>query len=116
MRGPHTWNRRDFNVTSNGFFTVLRQAAWFSSPRLPAGLRFTRPTRTASTAHGELAIAPQVQLQTIEPMKHDHPLMRPMLIVLAAGSITFLLLLWIMFPRQSRPQPHKYKSLPLGRL
>ena len=99
MRGPHTWNRRDFNVTSNGFFTVLRQAAWFSSPRLPAGLRFTRPTRTASTAHGELAIAPQVQLQTIEPMKHDHQLMRPMLIVLAAGSITFLLLLWIMFLR-----------------
>jgi hypothetical protein len=46
-----------------------------------------------------LAIAPQVQLQTIEPMKHDHPLMRPMLIVLAAGSITFLLLLWIMFLR-----------------
>ncbi len=95
MRSPHTWNRRDFNVTSNGFFTVLRQAAWFSSPRLPAGLRYGR---LKPASHGELAIEPQLHLQTIEPVKHDHPLIRPTLIVLTAGSVTFLLLMWIMFP------------------
>jgi hypothetical protein len=99
MRSPHTWNRRDFNVTSNGFFTVLREAGWFASPRLPAGLRFTRPARTTSTTQGELAIEPQVQLQTIEPVKHDRPLMRAALIVLAAGTVTSLLLRWLMFPR-----------------
>ena len=40
MKGPRSWNRREFDVTPAGFFTVLKPSGWFSATsRLPAGFR-----------------------------------------------------------------------------
>lgn len=40
MNSPRSWNRREFNVTANGYFTVLRPAGWFSTVPLPKGFRY----------------------------------------------------------------------------
>lgn len=40
MKGSRTWNRRDFSVTADGYFTVLTPAGWFPTVRLPGGFRY----------------------------------------------------------------------------
>jgi hypothetical protein len=34
------WNRREFDVSIAGYFTVLRPTRWFSALRLPEGFRY----------------------------------------------------------------------------
>jgi len=40
MNNPRLWNRRDFAVTPNGYFTVLKLTRWFSAVPLPGGFRY----------------------------------------------------------------------------
>ena len=105
-----TWNPRDFSVASAGYFTVLKPTGLFAASRLPGAFRCLRGQR--------LRLSPQLnsvpkqkssnqadyeettpRLQTIEAATHDHPLMRPTLIVLGATAITSILLWWTAFPR-----------------
>jgi hypothetical protein len=99
-----TWNRRGFNVRPAGWFTVLNPAGWFAASRLPGGFRYLggEPKRREPTFEPMQDQADSqetnLRLQTIEPGAHDHPLMRPALVVLGAIAITSLLLWWVAFP------------------
>jgi hypothetical protein len=110
VKSLYTWNRRDFSVASAGYFTVLKPSGWFAASRLPGAFRYFggQPMRLAP----QLDAAPKQKssdhagceettprLQTIEPATHDHPLMRPALIILGATAITSILLWWTAFPR-----------------
>ena len=103
MNGPRTWNRREFNVTTTGWFTVLRPTVWFSASRLPGGFRYligpskrTQPEQTAPdhAASQESAIP----LQIVPPDTHDRHLVRAALVVLTAAATTLALLLWLANP------------------
>ena len=109
-KNPRTWNRRDFSVRPAGLFSVLNPDGWFAASRLPGGFRYLGG-QTMRPAPGLNAVPKQnvsdhagceettPRLQTIEPGTHDHPLMRPALIVLGATAITSILLWWTAFPR-----------------
>jgi hypothetical protein len=126
MKDPRTWNRRDFAVTSNGYFTVLKPTGWFSTVRLPGGFRYLvgqSKGTTSPQAHGNPtqnpAAAPPpgstlvpgqkspvhadsrntaLPLQFTSLGAPDRRLMRPALIVLAATAITWILLLCLALP------------------
>jgi len=125
MSNPRTWNRREFSVTPNGYFTVLRPTGWFSSVRLPGGFRYQiglseetefpqaqeNPTQNPATASPtELTyISEQKALdhadsqetailsQTMKLSTPDHRLLRLALVVLAASAISYLILWWAPF-------------------
>lgn len=40
MNSLRSWNRREFNVAPNGFFTVLRATRWFPTWRPKGNLRY----------------------------------------------------------------------------
>lgn len=40
MTDPRSWNRREFDVTIAGAYSVLKPRGWFSALRLPAGFRY----------------------------------------------------------------------------
>jgi hypothetical protein len=122
MPGSRSWNRREFDVTSTGWFTVLRPTGWFSATsRLPAGFRYLiGASKQAAAPHvvdmpaAAPARAPEqealdraatkdatISPQILAPSTHDHHLMRQALILLLAAAITCLLLWWIFF----RPHP-----------
>jgi len=126
MKSPRSWNRREFAVTPNGFFTILKPTGWFSAVPLPGGFRYfvgqskgtaspqahENPTENPTTAPPpESTSVPErkaldhadsqetaIPLQIVMPSTHDHHLMRPALIVLAATAITSILLCWICSP------------------
>jgi len=109
MNGPRSRNRREFNVTTTGWFTVLKPTRWSSAARLPDGLRYlvggARQTAVPTPAlmpaqeqkvlgqagARQTTMSPQIAM----PNTYDHSLMRPALIVLAAAAITLALLWWI---------------------
>jgi hypothetical protein len=123
MKG-HSWNRREFSVTPNGYFTVLRSTGWFSTVRLPGVFQYriglsdvtafpqanentTENPTTApllestsmpdQTAFGHAGIQETAILsQSMIPSTHDYRLMRTVLIVLAAAAISLIILLWLM--------------------
>jgi hypothetical protein len=120
MKDPRTWNRRDFAVTANGYFTILKPTGWFSAVRLPGGFRYLvgqskgtgspqadeNPTvsTTAAPPAGSTFMPEQrgpdgadsqktaIPLQFTSLSTPDHRLMRPALIVLAAIAISWILL------------------------
>jgi hypothetical protein len=110
MKDPRTWNRRDFAVTANGFFTVLRPTGWFSTLRLPGGFRYltgqskgtTSPLPPYPTDNHPTALP----LQFVSLGVQDRRVMRPALIVLAAGAITLFMLWWIMAGAPHIPHAH----------
>jgi hypothetical protein len=98
-------------VGTAGYFTVLKPNTWFPASRLPGSSRY-RPgqskeaeatARASASAPEQQVPAPSVIRETTAPsllMKWrtlDHPLMRPLLIVLAAAAITAGLLLLIQW-------------------
>jgi hypothetical protein len=121
MKG-HSWNRREFSVTPNGYFTVLRPTGWFSTVRLPGDFQYRiglsdvtafpqaneNPTQNPTTEpllestsmpdqtafdHGGIQESP-ILSQSMIPSTQDHRLMRTALIVLAAAAISFYVL-WL---------------------
>lgn len=107
-----SWNRREFSVSPNGFFTVLRPDRWFSAMRLPGVSRYLadQPKGTASTqadqnsTENPAATQPTpsgpdhagsqeaaILSRSMVPSTHDR---RVMLIVLAVTAITLILLCW----------------------
>ena len=126
MKVSRSWNRRDFDVTANGYFTILKPSGWFATVRLPSGFRyrFGQPKAIASPqADGRPADCSTIslppgsasvpllkildhpaseqalsRLQILPPSTDHRSLMRPVLIALAATLITFLLLCWTAFP------------------
>jgi hypothetical protein len=133
LKSPHSWNRRDFDVTPNGFFTILKPTRWFSAMRQPGGFRYlvgqsrylvgqsmktaspqanenptenptaAPPSESTSVPEQRALDHPDIQetailSQSMIPSTHDHRLMRPALIVLAATAITSILLWWLAHP------------------
>jgi hypothetical protein len=111
MRGLQTWNRREFTVTPNGYFTVLKASKWFSAVPLPGGFRYLigqsqrnagrqtvdglpKPEQTDRGHANGQDIAALSQSTIPGPFDHRlvQVLMRAALIVLAAIVITFALL------------------------
>lgn len=115
MPDPRTWNRREFSVTPNGFFTVLRPSGWFSAAPLPGGFRYlTTPSKKATAqedAHSTATVPPgstpqrvqtaldhggspgtELPLQFTSLGTEHRQVLRPALIALAATAITFILL------------------------
>jgi hypothetical protein len=120
MRSPHTWNRREFDITQNGYFTILKSAGWFSAVPLPGGFRYLagkskRSVNPQSPNHpAEMnAAAPvlastsalqvdspagfgrsaaTIQLQTIDSDTSGRHLKRLALIVVAATGLSWVLL------------------------
>lgn len=121
MSNPRTWNRREFSVTPNGYFTVLRPTGWFSSVRLPGGFRYqiglseetefplAQEDATATSPSESTSMPEQKALdhadsqqtailsQSMIPSTQDHRLMRTALIILAAIVISYLILWWAPF-------------------
>jgi hypothetical protein len=115
---PRTWNRRSFNVTQNGFFTVLRPTESFSAARLPGGYRYVvaepkppAPPKPDENPNPVSAIAPEqkapdhadgqpteILIQILKPSEREHSAAWPVLIVLAATAITGFLLWCIQSP------------------
>jgi hypothetical protein len=124
MKGSRSWNRREFNVTSAGFFTVLKPTGWFSAAstsHLPAGIRHligpseqaAAPNLVETPAAGPV---PAPERQTLDhadiqettippklllPTTHDYHWMRVSLSALFAAAFTYFVLWWVFF----RPHP-----------
>jgi hypothetical protein len=108
VKSPHIWNRREFNVASAGYFTVLKPTGWFAASRLPGGFRYVggQAKAVASRQGHEISVgnptAAHQHAWTSVPDEwstKDHHLMRSALVVLGATAITSVLLWWIAFPR-----------------
>lgn len=103
MSGPRTWNRREFNVTPTGWFTVLRPTGWFSASRLPGGFRYlmspSKRTQAEQTVPGQAECQKTaIPLQIMPPGTYDRHLVRAALVVLTAAAIALALLLWTCSP------------------
>jgi hypothetical protein len=114
MPSPLSWNRREFNITQNGYFTILKSAGWFSAVPLPGGFRYfvskpkgAAPPEPTAVPTLESTFLPQlnseastasqqttIRLQTIDSSTSGRQLIRLGLIVLAATGLTWLLLLY----------------------
>jgi hypothetical protein len=120
--GSRSWNRREFNVTPAGFFTVLKPTGWFSATsRLSAGFRYLiGPSEQAAAPHvvetPAAAPVPAPEQQTLDhadtqettippkfliPTTHDYHLVRVSLSVLFAAAFTYFVLWFVLF----RPHP-----------
>jgi hypothetical protein len=122
VKGSRTWNRREFAVTANGFFTILKPTGWFATIRLPGGFRYllgqskgtassqareNPPENPPAAPPAEPASVPEKYLDQADSQQtailsqsmilgtdNHHP-MRPALIVLAATAIP-LIFLWLL--------------------
>jgi hypothetical protein len=102
MPSSRSWNRREFSITQNGYFTILKSNGWFSAVPLPGGFRYQVNKSKADTHPIAPTFAPQlnsegaasqqatIQLQTIDSNTPRQALMRPALIVLAATALTWI--------------------------
>ena len=106
-KGPRPWNRRDFNVATNGYFTILKPSGWFSAARLPGGFRYLNGQPKVNASNSEPRQKPldhtygQGVLTScaITRLSEYHPgLIRSALIAFAAATLTSILLWWIMHP------------------
>ncbi len=105
--GSRSWNRREFNVSTAGWFTVLKPAGWFSTTsRLTAGFRHlagpsrqSAPSATSAPEGNALGLAAKrgtiVPLEILKPGTQDRSLVRVVLIIFSAAAITFGLLWWL---------------------
>ncbi len=106
MKGPGSWNRRSFDVTPNGYFTVLKPTRWFPTVRLPDGFRYLigesgKPKRQLgdqdgpSSPLGGVGQETIIDFQLVGSTDGKRSLLRVGLIVLGAIAISFGLLLFI---------------------
>lgn len=107
MPSSRSWNRREFSITQNGYFTILKSDGWFSTVTPPGGFRYLRgqskgaaslpapaSERRLNSPVGAASEQSTIQLQTIDSSSPRQTLIRPALIILAATALTWLLLLW----------------------
>jgi hypothetical protein len=104
---PRSWNRREFNVSTAGWFTVLKPAGWFStasrltagSPNLAGSSRRSAASATSALEGNALGLAARrgtiVPPEILKPGTQDRSLLRVALIVFSAAAITFGLLWWL---------------------
>ena len=99
MAAGKKWNRRDFQITSAGFYTVLSAARWFSTLQLPDGYRYKikedgKPKRQIheNDAPGAADSETTVQFQMVGSTEGKFRLLRLLGIVVAAIGLTFFLL------------------------
>ena len=102
MKAPRFQNRRDFNVASAGWFSVLKTAPRTVSLRPPGGYRsLAGQSRAAdtSTASAEL-LADRLRTTRIPLIGDagmiDRGLVRMALIVFSAASLTLFILWWMI--------------------
>lgn len=109
MQEPSSWNRREFNVTSAGYFSVLRPGRWIPAFRLPGGFRYliradrklrvVAPSANADAAAiaRESALGLQIPiLQWTRPEARSRfALLRILLVALSALAIAWVLLLML---------------------
>jgi hypothetical protein len=88
--------RRGFDVSSAGWFTVLRPNTWFAASRL----RTTRP-RAAAHPHRLIQTAPTL---SVKLNANDPSFGRLAFALVLALAITTVLLLWIMYPNIVPPR------------
>ena len=116
-KSPHTWNRRDFDVAPNGFYTILKSSGWFAAWRLPAGFRYfaAQPKKTAAPRAQNVPAAALQQKpldhadsqetailsQSMIPSTRDRRPLRLAFIVLASTAITAILLWWLWWMKNS---------------
>lgn len=95
MKSAHTSQHRDFFVTQNGWFTILRPARKFSAARVSGTPRSVigQPDGSSLPAN-----TPALVLLGSHQDQLIHRLMRASAIVAVAGSVTLALLLWICRP------------------
>jgi hypothetical protein len=93
------WNRRGFNVTPAGFYTVLSPARWFSTLQLPSGYRYQiredgKPRRRLAEQGSPKAEAVDatLHLQLVGSTEGSFSWLRFGVILLAAIVLTFGLL------------------------
>lgn len=105
MKAPRSQSRRDFNVATAGWFTVLKTASRTVTLRPPGGYRSLANPSDAPDASTETPKQLADQLRTIKiPLIGeigiiDRGLLRMGLIILAACSFTSLILWWIIGSR-----------------
>jgi hypothetical protein len=98
MKAPRSQSRRDFNVASAGWFSVLKMAPRTVVVRPPAGYRSLVAPSTESETPEQFAD----RLRTTKiPLigdsgMMDRGLVRMALIVLSAASFTAFILWWMM--------------------
>jgi len=93
------WNRREFDVTPNGYFTVLKSSGWFSAARLPAGFRYlfndpNKPAKPGPLLQDGQAIG--LPPQILAPSTSHSSLIRLVLIALSAIGIT-IFAIWLLW-------------------
>jgi hypothetical protein len=126
----HSWNRREFSVTPNGYFTVLRPTGWFSTVRLPGVFQYRiglsdvtefpqarkNPTENPAAASppestsmpGQKAFdhtdiqETAILSQSMIPSAH-YRLIWTALIILAATAIILIILSWLLSYTQPYP-------------
>ncbi len=96
-------NRRGFSVGTAGYFTVLKPNTWFAATRLPDRFHHLNSRSRGyggppAPAPGYAESEPTIPSAYMKLSARDHGVMRPALIVLAASTITLILLLWIAHP------------------
>jgi hypothetical protein len=100
MKAPRSKNRRDFNVASAGFFSVLKMAPRTVTVRPPSGYRsLVNPSSEASTETPE-QFADRLQTTKIPLIgdvgMFDRGRVRMAVIVLTSASFTGFILWWMM--------------------
>jgi hypothetical protein len=88
------WNRREFDVAQNGYFTVLKPSGWFSAARLPDTFRYLfkgAPAPKPMIRPDAESSGPGLPPQILPPSTRE-PLLRIAFIILAAAAITALAL------------------------
>jgi hypothetical protein len=105
MKAPRSQNRRDFNVATAGWFTVLKTASRTVTLRPSGGYRSFASPPGAPDASTETPKHLAERLRTIKiPLigeigMIDRGLVRMGLIILGACSFTSLILWWIIGAR-----------------
>jgi len=101
VKSFRSWNRREFAVTQNGYFTILKPTGWFATSRPQGSFRYlgslSKGFPQAGENQGGEGIT--IRMQTTEPSAQDRRLMRPALVALAATAISSILLWWLVSPR-----------------
>src|SRR5579863_1865641 len=93
------WNRREFDVTPNGYFTVLKSSGWFSAVRLPDGFRYLvkgAPDHTSRFPLQSEGQATGLPPQILASNSNEPYLTRLLLAIFGAVAVTWALL-WTLF-------------------